>query len=324
MRVTGARTVPTVEGIDALPARVNYFRGSLPGAWHTNVRTYARVRYHGVYPGIDLVYYGNQGELEYDFVIRAGAQPRSIQLSFSGARQIELDASGNLFLRMADGFVRQHRPRAYQEVNGVKREIASRYSITSKHSVGFELGPYDATHTVTIDPTLSYSTWLGGNGDDEGKAISVDPAGNIYVMGTTRDPDADLNIFLLKFDSTGSQLLYGAILGGAGDDYGNAMAIDARGNAYLAGFTFSYNDFPVTPDAVPGGGRMFVTKLDTNVEAKDSLVYSTLLPGTEAKGIAVDSAGNIYLTGEAGRDFLVTPGSFKTQSSSTLGSGFVM
>ncbi len=324
MKLAGTQGVPTVEGVGELPGRVNYFRSRDPKAWHTNVRTYARVRYREVYPGIDLVYYGNQGQLEYDFVVHPGAQPRSIRLAFSGARALDLDASGDLILTMPDGVVRQHRPRAYQEAKGVRWEIASSYRITGKHEVCFQLGLFDPTKSLVIDPSLSYSTWLGGNGDDQGKAIAVDPAGNIYVMGTTRDPDANQDVFVLKFDSTGTQLLYGAVVGGSGDDYGNAMAIDGRGAVYVAGFTFSYDDFPITPDAVPEGGRMFVTKLNTNVDVKDSLVYSTQLPGTEAKGIAVDSSGNIYLTGEAGGNFLVTPGAFRTQYRGGLGTGFVM
>ena len=324
MNLVGTQALPIVEGIDELPGRVNYFRGSDSTKWHTDIRTYARVKYRDIYPGIDLVYYGNQRQLEYDFVVRPGAQPRSIRLAFSGARALELDASGDLILRMPDGLVRQHRPRAYQEVNGIRREIASSYRITGKREARFQLASYNTNQHLVIDPTLTYSTWLGGNGDDQGKAIGVDPAGNVYVMGTTRDPDADLDIFVLKFDPTGTQLLYGAVLGGSGDDYGNAMAIDGRGAVYLAGYTFSYDDFPITPDAVPEGGRMFVTKLDTNVAVEASLVYSTQLPGTEVKGIAIDSSGNIYLTGEAGGNFLITPGAFQTEYRGSLGSGFVM
>ncbi len=185
MKLVGADSASRITGLEKLPGKVNYFLGNDAAKWRTNVSTYARVRYENVYPGVDLVYYGNQRQLEYDFVVAPGADPGAIKLAFEGARNIERDASGNLIVRTAGGDLRMHKPLVYQEVGGVKRPISGRYVIADKHQVGFRVAAYDRSKPLIIDPVLSYSTNLGGSGDDNGNGIAVDSAGNAYVTGKT-------------------------------------------------------------------------------------------------------------------------------------------
>src|SRR5882724_11903825 len=181
MTLVGATRKPAVSGADELPGKANYFIGKDRSKWRTNVPTYAKVQYQNVYPGIDLVYYGNQRQLEYDFVVAPGADPRKIVLGFKGADKLEIDAQGNLVLHTAGGDIRQHKPVIYQEIDGVRQEIAGGYVIKSGKRAGFHLAAYDTTRRLIIDPVvLSYSTYLGGSGSggDEGNGIAVDAGGN--------------------------------------------------------------------------------------------------------------------------------------------------
>jgi hypothetical protein len=198
--LAGANPSPHVTGRDELPGKSNYFVGNDPARWRTNVPAYARVHYRDVYPGVDLVYYGNQGQLEYDFVVAAGADPGRIRMSFDGARDIRIDARGDLMLHVAGGDLRQHKPVVYQEVAGVRQQIAGRYVMKGKGQVGFELGAYDETRPLVIDPVLVYSTYLGGAADDPGNGIAVDAVGNAYVTGSTTSNDFPVTIG--AFDTT--------------------------------------------------------------------------------------------------------------------------
>src|SRR6185503_19450563 len=181
----GANPAPQITGMDELPGKTNYFIGNDPAQWRTNIPNYAKVKYESVYPGVDLVYYGNQQKLEYDFVVAPGADPDRIKLSIEGARDVRIDRRGDLVLKVAGGEIRQHKPVVYQEVAGVKKEISGRYVMKGKRQVGFEVAGYDASLPLVIDPTLIYSTFLGGSSSDRGTGIAVDAAGNAYVGGTT-------------------------------------------------------------------------------------------------------------------------------------------
>src|SRR2546427_1923700 len=163
--------------------------GSDPANWRTDVPTYAKVRYKNVYPGIDLIYYGTQRQLEYDFVVSPGADPKRIRLGFQGVDKLEVDAQGDLVLHTATGVIRQRKPVIYQEVEGARREIAGGYVLEGARRVGFRVAAYDARRPLVIDPALFYSTYLGGNSSDEGLAIAVDTAGNAYVTGATSSTD---------------------------------------------------------------------------------------------------------------------------------------
>src|SRR6266849_2904921 len=310
MKIGGANRIARIEGLESLPGKSSYFIGNDPAKWRTNVPTYAKVRYEGVYPGVDLVYYGNQGQLEYDFVIAPGTDPRTIRLFVVGAERLEASSRGDLVLNTGSGEVRLQKPVVYQESGNVRKEIAGRYVLRGKHQIGFEVATYDASKPLIIDPLLSYSTYLGGSSDDEGNAIAVDSSGNAYVTGSTSSTNfptknplqpalgGSSDAFVAKLDPTGS-LIYSTFLGGSVGDFGNAIAVDASGNAYITGGTNSAN-FPTKNPlqvALGGASDAFVAKLDPTGSA---LVYSTFLGGTMddvGNGIAVDSSGNAYATG---------------------------
>src|SRR3989441_4352037 len=332
MAFVGASRTARVLGWEELPAKANYFIGNDPGKWRTNVPTYAKVRYEAIYPGIDLVFYGKQRQLEYDFVIRPGADPKRIRLAFQGADKLEVDAHGDLVLHTAAGVIRQGKPVIYQEIDGARREINGGYVLDGAHRIGFWVGAHDRRASLVIDPTLFYSTYLGGNSLDEGRAIAVDVAGNAYVTGFTQSPNFPTtagafqrsfssreDVFVTKLDPTGSSLVYSTYLGGSDVDEALSLVVDAAGNAYVSGITAS-PDFPTTPGACQtayagGFGDAFVTKLDPNGSA---LVYSTYLGGStgseQASGITIDALGNAYVAGAtSSMDFPTTAGAFQTE-----------
>ncbi|HEV8718084.1 MAG TPA: SBBP repeat-containing protein [Candidatus Binatia bacterium] len=283
MYLVGANPQPRVTGEDELPGKSHYFFGSDPTQWHTNISTYARVKYEDVYPGVDLVYYGNQQQLEYDFVVAPGADPTVIRLAFADLRGPGLKpgptldgATGDLVLHTADGELRFHQPRIYQEIDGTKQPIAGRYVLFDSETadsglrtqqVGFEVAAYDSSKPLIIDPTLSYSTVISG---DIGAAIAVDSSGNAYVTGITSSPDFPTtagasqqacrtnsrggcyDVFVLKLNAEGSALLYATYLGGSDLDESTAITVDASGNASVTGRTLSI-DLPTIPGAFDRG-----------------------------------------------------------------------
>ena len=225
MTLVNANPQSQATGHDALPGKSNYFIGNDPAKWRTNIPTHAKVKYEGVYPGVDLVYYGNQGQLEYDFVVAPRADPDLVTLAFEGARDVHIDARGELVLGVEGGEVRQHKPVVYQEVAGVRQEVAGRYVMKGKRHVGFRVAAYDPSRPLIIDPVLVYSTYLGGSDFDIGTGIAVDGAGSAYVTGSTASPDfpttagaaqtTQAGVFVTKLDATGSGLLYSTYLGGS-------------------------------------------------------------------------------------------------------------
>jgi len=334
MKLAGANPAPRAEGLDPLPGKSNYFIGNDRRKWRANVPNYGKVRYEKVYPGIDLVYYSNRRQLEYDFVVDPGADPHAIMLEFEGVEKPEVDARGNLALRGAGGLIRINKPFVYQEVDGVRREIFGAYALKDKRQVGFQLGDYDVARPLVIDPALVYSTYLGGSANEglSNVGIVVDSSGNAYIMGTTESSNfpttsgaiqassggGESDIFIAKLNATGTALLYSTYLGGGATDssLGGAIAVDASGNAYVTGETSSAN-FPTTPGAFQtayqgGLSDVFVAKLNTNGSA---LVYSTYLgtnKGEQGFGIAVDSAGGAYVTGTTfAENFPTTPGALQ-------------
>ena len=342
MQLVGANPRPKVAGAKRLPGEVNYFLGREPQKWHTRVPTFREVRYDEVYPGVDLVYYGNQRQLEYDFVVAPGADPRRIRLAFAGAKQVEVAPNGDLVLHTPGGDIRQQKPLLYQKVAGVRRAVSGGYTLlpTSEPQatgnapspeagcqVGFQVAHYDVTQPLVIDPVLSYATFLGGGLQEEGHGVAVDAAGNVYVAGLTASAnypvtpnsfDRSVNrfedVFVTKLNATGSALVYSTYIGGDGFDRGEAIALDAAGNVYVTGNTGS-RDFPTTggaPDRSHNGvDDAFVTKLNATGTA---LLYSTYLGGSSidgGEGIAIDTAGNAYVTGFTfSTNFPALPGSF--------------
>jgi hypothetical protein len=326
MKLRNANPAAKVTGMEQLAGTSNYFIGNDSAKWRTNVPTYAKVKYEGIYSGIDLVYYGNQRQLEYDFVVAPGADPHRIKFDVRGAKRIRRDEHGDLVLKLGDDEIRWHKPVVYQEKDGAKQLIAARYAITEKNRVGFKVAKYDVSRPLYIDPLL-YSTYLGGSGVDSGYGIAVDSSGNAYVTGSTTSTDfptmnplqpangGGSDAFVTKINPSGSALVYSTYLGGSGDDWGQGIAVDTSGNAYVTGITTS-TDFPtMNPlQAANGGGYdAFVSKINP---AGSALVYSTYLGGSgydSGQGIAVDTSGNAYVTGiTVSTNFPVTPGAFQT------------
>src|SRR2546427_6820984 len=343
MKLLGANPMSRVTGVEALRGKSNYFVGNDPKKWRANVPTYAKVEYRDVYPGVNLVYYGNQRQLDHDFVVSPGADPKAITLAFEGVDGVAIDALGDLVLRADGGEVRLRKPVVYQEQNGQRAVIPTRYVLKAERRVAFEVAAYDTTQPLIIDPVLAYSTYLDGSADDQGLAIAVDAQGNAYVTGDTGSADflqgdpfpttlgafrtTPAGIFVTKLNANGSALLYSSYLGAAGSDFGIGIAVDAAGNAYVTGFTDSgnafrlYAPFPTTPHAfqqIPrGSADAFSTKLNATGSA---LIYSTFLGGDgfdDGFAIAVDPNCSIncsaYVTGQTfSPNFPTTAGAFQT------------
>ena len=313
MKLAGANPAPEASALDPLPGTANYFIGNDPKNWRTRIPTYGRVLYKNVYPGTDLAYYGNQGHLEYDFVLKPGAAAKAIRLNFEGGNVLKLDAQGNLALGGAGNGVRFEKPRVYQEIDGKKHRVSGRYVLQGPRQVGFEVASYDISRPLIIDPSLSYSTYLGSTNFDQANGIAVDASGNAYVAGFTRSSafptsagafdttyGSAFDGFVSKLSPTGS-LVYSTYIGGGSTDHVEAVAVDAHGSAYVTGQTLS-SSFPTTAGApqpsYKGSGDAFVARLSAD---GSSLVYSTYLGGRgidEGRGIAVDLSGNAYVTGK--------------------------
>jgi uncharacterized repeat protein (TIGR01451 family) len=323
MRFVGSNPTPQLGGEEELSGKVNYIIGSDPYRWRTNIPTYAGVRYKGLYTGIDLVFHGSEGQLEYDFIVAPGADPRVITLAFVGAERAEVDAAGNLLLHVAGRQIRQLKPLIYQEVAGVRQKITGGYVLADRQQVEFRLGPYDVTRPLVIDPVVLYSTFLGGEGYDAGLAVGADGASNAYVTGFTSSVGFSttagafqtakaegIDAFVTKINAAGSALVYSTYIGGSSDEWGSGIALDTSGNAYVTGRTDSTN-FPTTSGAFrrsfSGGVDAFVLKLNATGSA---LAYSTYLGGSgfehdrdnilivRAAAIDVDDSGNAYVTGQ--------------------------
>lgn len=313
MRFTRGAGSSTPSGENALEGRVNYLLGDDPSAWLVDVPTYGSVRYGSVAPGIDLVYYGNGQKLEYDFVVAPGADPSAAEITFEGADRLDVDRDGNLVLTIAGRELRHSPPRLYQEIGGERREVAGRYELRGNGAVGFVCGPYDASRSLVVDPTLVYSTILGGVGSERGLSIDVDASGAAYVTGWSTSPDFPTfagydsthagisDAFVTKLSPSGTSFVYSTFLGGSADDTGDAIAVDASGAAYVLGGSFSA-DFPTVNGfqlTRPAGinHSSYVTKLAPSGAA---LVYSTFLgpvSGLYSGGIAVGPDGSAYVAG---------------------------
>ena len=290
-----------VVGRDALPTKTNYYLGSNPARWHSGVPTYGGVEYRDVYPGVNQIYYGREGQLEYDLVVSPHADPTRIQLAFTGVRKMEQTKQGDLLLHTATGELRHHRPVAYQIVDGRRQEVEAKYIRKGKAAVGIQLARYDRDRTIVIDPVITWSEFLDLAGS-EGTAIAVDGDGRAYITGRvlsaffpTASPlqansGGGEDAFVMKLNAGGSVPIYSTYLGGNGDDAGLAIAVDQQGNAVVGGRTTSSN-FPTKNalQASNGGGQDgFVAKLDADGA---TLLYSTYLggSGTDAvAGVAVD------------------------------------
>jgi hypothetical protein len=328
MQPLNANPNPTITGVDKLPGVSNYFRGNNPKNWRTDVPHFAKVKYDQVYPGIDLVYYGNQRQLEYDFVVAPGVDPNKIKLGFTGADEIKIADNGDLLLNVKGRELRQHRPIIYQEVNGHRAPIAGRFVIEGKNRVRFDIGEYDCGKELVIDPTvsLSYSTFVGDEYDDKALAIAANSSGNTFVTGETASPSYDISgsvydsscgtngscnsttdVFVTKLASDGKTLVWSTFIGGSSDETGRAIAVDSSGDIHIAGNTNS-TDFPAIASPFQGdqtGDDGFLFKLSSG---GNSRLYATYIGGSgsdQCHGIAMNGSYPVVV-GESNSNNLST------------------
>jgi uncharacterized repeat protein (TIGR01451 family) len=334
MQLAGANSAAAATGTSQLPGKSNYFIGNDPKKWHSGVPQFARVRYKSVYPGVDLVYYGNQGQLEYDFEVAPGADPSQIAMRFQGQESANLDAGGNLILASGGHEVQLKGPRIYQEFGAEQRPVAGGFVLQQDGKVGFELGAYDRRRALVIDPELTYSTYFGGSGAESCSAIlsvasppsgcpaiAIDPSSNIYIAGSTTSADFPVvppvatppsafqpaiatapDVFVTKLNAAGSAILFSTYLGGNNVDFTAGVAVDTAFNVVMAGTTASTN-FPTSassafqPIAANANPHAFVSVLSPTGE---NLLYSTYLSGDgaeTARGVALDPRNKIYVIG---------------------------
>jgi uncharacterized repeat protein (TIGR03803 family) len=337
MRLVGANRGAAAVGSAKYPGASNYFVGSDPSKWHTNIPNFAKVQYENIYPGVDLVYYGNQSRLEYDFVVASGADPGQINLAFDGRWEGQAKSprptieQGDLLLEVNGREVRFHKPVIYQPAGKLRSQtpVEGKYVLRAENQVGFEVGNYDHSKPLVIDPVLSYSSYLGGSDFDQAYGLAIDASGNIIVAGTTlstnfptanpfqAQDNGNYDVFVTKFDPSASSLIYSTYLGGSNVDFCEGVALSASGNAYIAGYTGS-NNFP-TINAVQtklaGSQNVFLSQLDPN----GNLISSTYYGGSKtdnAYGIAVDSSG-VYVVGNTNSSNYPTVNAFQPKIAST-------
>lgn len=315
LKFAGPNTGAKIRGEQQLIERRNYLLGNNCAKWQTDVPTFRRVTYEGIYPGIDLTYYGNHHEIEYDFVVAPGGDPQAIRLAFDRDVVRKIAANGDLVLRKGRHELVERKPQIYQETNGSRREVEGQYVLLVNNEVGIEVGDYEKSKPLIIDPTLVFSTYLGGGGDDQGSSITLDTNGNVYVTGTTNSTNFPTqgpafpgnkglsDIFVTKFDGATGNILYSTYIGGSGIDRADGIATDSNGNAYVVGRVDSTStDFPSTAGSfAPAyrGGDFDGVVFKLNPQG-NGLVYSGFLGGEEndsVEGIAIDASNVAYVTG---------------------------
>jgi len=324
LSLIGSEKNPEIVAEELQAGKVNSFIGSDSQRWRHNIPTYGAVRYKNVYQGVDVRYYGNNSQLEYDVTVKPGAALESVRFSYDGIKGLEVMEDGSLEIALDDGKILQKKPYVYQQLDGRRVEVSGGFKVIEsgkgRYSYAFDVASYDKAHDLVIDPTLTYSTYLGGGANDVGRGIAADEAGNVYITGETYSPDfpvsnplqpsvgglGSFDVFITKIDASGV-FVYSTFLGSNGGEVGYAIAADGAGNAYITGHTNSVG-FPVLHPLQPAGSTgAFVAKVD----AFGALAYAIIL-GTNSddtgRGIAVDGAGNAYVTGKTrANNFPTTP-----------------
>lgn len=335
MTLEGTKQIPTMTGVDKLPGVTNYLIGKDPRKWHTGIASYSKVQYSEVYSGIDLVYYGNQHQLEYDFVVKPGADPGQLSLGFEGSDSMDVSASGDMSIHTKAGELSFRRPKIYQIQNGQQINVSGGFRKRDSNHIGFDVAKYDQTKPLVIDPVLVYSTYLGGSSWDYATDVAVDSSGDAYISGDTWSVDFPIvgtsvsaapqggmeDGFVAKLNSSGTALIYSTYLGGATGSWGtNAfrVAVDSNGQAYVSGNT-STTDFPVTSSAFQtslGSGAYYNAYLAKLSASGQTLLYSTFIGGTSWEneiGLAVGANQNAYVVGQTGSsDFPTTSSAYQT------------
>lgn len=333
----------TIGGVERIETRTNYYSGNDRRSWHTGVSNFAKVRYQNAYPGIDALFYAENNELEYDFVVAPNADPDSIKLRFNGAEKLAITETGDLQISVGGQMLEQHAPVSYQDVDGNRQSVASHFVLDAANEVSFIVGAYDHGRPLVIDPAMRYLTYIGGdNEDDDVDRVTVDAQLNTYLVGTTgstdftfdnipRDSANDSAVFVAKVSPNGTQLLFLTILDGEEEEGGSDITRDSQGNIYIVGQTHSEH-FPVLNAFQPTAPRClrinnctwrdadaFVTKLNSD----GTLANSTYLGGRDFEigtGIAVNAAGSlVYVTGETDSSSFPTFNAY--QSGGVFGNG---
>ena len=321
MLLIGSNTAAEASGVDQLPGKSNYFIGSDPSRWRRNVPTFAKVRYRNIYPGVDLVYYGNQeGRLEHDFVVAPGVDPHVIAMKFDSANRAVLSPGGDLIVQTQAGNLTMQSPTVYQDIEGRRKVITASYDLADDHQIRFRLGPYDKSAPLVIDPVLTHSAVFGGNDNDLVEALAIDNHGNAYVAGATfslnfptvnpvqsswiaTDQSSSAG-FVAKINAAGTALIYSTYLGGP-DTEADGIAVDSSGRVYIGGLTGS--GFPLKNASQPTFGGGLTDAFYTILSASgSSLVFSTYIGGSQydyATALARDPSGNVYLTGRTDGKF---------------------
>jgi uncharacterized repeat protein (TIGR01451 family) len=355
MQFGGANQSAQLTGTNLLPGKSNYFIGNDPSRWHRNIPQFSRVQYSDLYSGIDLDFYGKQGRLEYDFEVAPGADPSQIALDFKGTKNLQIAANGDLVLILDGGDLRSgdlrsgelrfEAPHIYQTTSAGSQAVTGSFALRSDNRVAFQIGPYDHSRVLVIDPVLTFSTYLGGSGDESCTAITsaaagfvphcpaiaVDSASKVYVAGSTTSSasfpvpsgtppnvNGGADVFLVRFNSTGTALDYTTFVGGSGIDYPSGVGVDNGFNVYVTGTTNS-PDFPTTISAFQSGplsvgNHVFFSKFDSSGSVN---LYSTYLSGATgvdtASDLAVDALGRAYIFGiTSSSTFPTTAGALQT------------
>jgi hypothetical protein len=331
-QLIGARADLVIEGQRGQQGIYNYLVGENRSKWHTGVRSYAEVLYRNVYDGIDLKLYAKGRDLEQEFIVHPGADPNQIRVGYEGIRSLAIASDGSAVIETDFGEMRESPPHLYQTIGNRKVIVEGRFELVDEATYGFGIGAYDPTQTLVIDPTVIYSTYLGGSGEELGYAIAVDGAGHAYVAGATASIDfpveealqdsrgpggtfGSFDGFVTKLNSSGDGLVYSTYFGGNNQDETRGVAVDQFGNVHLVGLTHS-TDLPkvnAIHDKIGADADAFVAKLNAS---GSGLIYSTYLGGGGrdfATAVAVDSIGNAYVTGSiySSPDFPTTPGAFQ-------------
>src|SRR5271166_6401499 len=336
MKLVNGSAQPEVVAGSELPGVSNYFIGNDRTKWLQGVKHYATVSYHDVYPGVNMAFHGQQRQVEFDFVVAPEASVAPIRFGVSGAKRVSEDAAGNLVLSSAAGNVLLHKPVAYQEKDNTRQPVDSRFALMADNTIGFELGNYDHSRELVIDPSVTYATYLGGTAEDDGYGVAVDGSGNAYFTGQTMSTNfptmgalhgtnaGGFDAFVTELSSTGS-LIFSTYIGGTGNDSGNAIAVDASGDVFVAGGTTSL-DFPTQgPFQATFGGVVdaFVLELSSTGSV---LTYSTFLGGTGsdvATVLALDGSGDAYVVGSTtSTDYPIVTGALQATLSGAS-NGFV-
>lgn len=332
MRLVDANTNAVGQGKSPLPGRIQYFIGNNPSRWHKDVPTYSSVEYRNIYPGTDLVYHGDQGRMEFDFVLAPKADPTGIRMAFYGTEKMYLNEDGDLVFESGWNGLEFKKPNAYQNIGGIRKVVDAAFVVGDHHAVGFKLGAYDHSMPLVIDPVVNYSTYVGSTGDDAATAVAIDSTGNRYITGTTKETTSDFtsvpageksnflgtsDVFVMVVNPAGNSVLYTAFIGGPDEDFANGITIDDNCNntfnlcnVYVTGETHS-SSFPGLPplDHSIGNQDAFVFKLrnvDKDINNRDipsgNLDYSKYLGGDDLdSGLAIvfhtDTTGDYLYVG---------------------------